>query len=133
MNVFTLSLWENFRWGLIYFDQFISLVKITNYQSECTVTPVHIHRVYKYNKNAYLNIDIKPIAMSKNDTTKGTKICHYSIDSKYYMKHRLAPVLKTIFHQCVISYTCSQSYSDGSVLRSLKQSHQSKTDYKYMI
>ena len=22
MNVFTLSLWENFRWGLIYFDQF---------------------------------------------------------------------------------------------------------------
>ena len=37
---------------------------------------------------------------------------------------RLAPVLKTIFHQCVISYTCSQSYSDGSVL---KQSHQSKT------
>ena len=29
---------------------------------------------------------------------------------------RLAPVLKTIFHQCVISYTCSQSYSDGSVL-----------------
>ena len=33
---------------------------------------------------------------------------------------RLAPVLKTIFHQCVI-YTCSQSNSDGSVL---KQSHQ---------
>ena len=30
---------------------------------------------------------------------------------------RLAPVLKTIFHQCVISYSCSQSYSDGSVLR----------------
>ena len=27
---------------------------------------------------------------------------------------RLAPVLKTIFHQCVISYTCSQSNSDGS-------------------
>ena len=39
---------------------------------------------------------------------------------------RLAPVLKTIFHQ----YTCSQSYYDGSVL---KQSHQSKTGYKYMI
>ena len=30
---------------------------------------------------------------------------------------RLAPVIKTIFHQCVISYTCSQSNSDGSVLR----------------
>ena len=28
-----------------------------------------------------------------------------------------------IFHQCVISYTCSQSNSDGSVL--IKQSHQS--------
>ena len=23
MNVFILSLWENFQWGLIYFDQFI--------------------------------------------------------------------------------------------------------------
>ena len=23
MNVFTLSIWENFWWGLIYFDQFI--------------------------------------------------------------------------------------------------------------
>ena len=43
---------------------------------------------------------------------------------------RLAPVLKTIFHQCVILYTCSQSYSDGSVS---KQSHQGKTGYKYMI
>ena len=30
---------------------------------------------------------------------------------------RLAPVLKTIFHQCVISYTYSQSNSDGSVLK----------------
>ena len=29
---------------------------------------------------------------------------------------RLAAVLKTIFHQCVISYTCSQSNSDGSEL-----------------
>ena len=28
--------------------------------------------------------------------------------------NRLAPVLKTIFHQCVLSYTCSQSNSDGS-------------------
>ena len=30
---------------------------------------------------------------------------------------RLAPVLKPIFHQCVISYTCSQSNSDGSPIR----------------
>ena len=25
MNVLTLSLWENFWWGLIYFDQFIMI------------------------------------------------------------------------------------------------------------
>ena len=25
MNIFALSLWENFWWGLIYFDQFIYL------------------------------------------------------------------------------------------------------------
>ena len=59
------------------------------------------------------------------------------------LRPRLAPVLKTIFHQCVMLYTFSQSYSDGSVLRTdststlptnfLKQSHQSKTGYKYMI
>ena len=30
---------------------------------------------------------------------------------------RLASVLKLIFHQCVKSYTCSQSSSDGSVLK----------------
>ena len=29
------------------------------------------------------------------------------------------------FHQCVKSYVCSQSNSDGSVLSTLKQSHQS--------
>ena len=50
---------------------------------------------------------------------------------KYCMSfYRLAPVLITIFHQYVISYTRGQSYSDGSVL---EQSHQSKTGYKYMI
>ena len=26
MQVFTLSIWENFGWGLIYFDQFTSLL-----------------------------------------------------------------------------------------------------------
>ena len=46
------------------------------------------------------------------------------------MFDRLAPALKTIFHQCVILYTCRHSYSDGSVL---KQSHQTKTGYKYII
>ena len=35
------------------------------------------------------------------------------------------------FSPMCLTYTCSQSYSDGSVLR--KQSHQSKTGYKYMI
>ena len=61
-----------------------------------------------------------------------------SILSLRRYKSRLAPVLKTIFHQCVI-YTCSQSNSDGSVLSVIsytcsqsnsdgsvfKQSHQS--------
>ena len=28
--------------------------------------------------------------------------------------------LKHFFHQCVISYTCSQSNSDGSVLRAIR-------------
>ena len=31
-------------------------------------------------------------------------------------KSRLAPVLKIIHHQCVISYTCSKSNSGGCVL-----------------
>ena len=51
------------------------------------------------------------------------KYCHKVTD-------RLAPVLKTSFHQCVIQYTCSQSNSGGSVL---KQSHQSYTGYMYII
>ena len=34
-----------------------------------------------------------------------------SILQIYTKHHRLATVLKTIFHQCVISYTCSQSNS----------------------
>ena len=28
MNVFTLSLWKNFWWGLIYFDQFIFILHV---------------------------------------------------------------------------------------------------------
>ena len=35
MGVFKLSLWENFRWGLIYFDQFISTAGIVN---SCNIT-----------------------------------------------------------------------------------------------
>ena len=27
MNVFTLSIWENFQWGLIYYDQFKSHIE----------------------------------------------------------------------------------------------------------
>ena len=33
------------------------------------------------------------------------------------LSSRLAPVLKINFHLCVISITCSQSISDGSVLK----------------
>ena len=49
-----------------------------------------------------------------------TSLCYMFYFTKYFtffLFGRLAPVLKTIFHQCVILYTCSQSYSDGSVLR----------------
>ena len=34
MNVFTLSLWENFWWGLIYFDQFIYIPFISPHGSD---------------------------------------------------------------------------------------------------
>ena len=46
----------------------------------------------------------------------GTHIKHRKITGISLIS-RLAPVLKTIFHQCVISYTCSQSNSDGSTQR----------------
>ena len=44
MNVFTLSLWENFRWGLIYFDQFsqnvVNLeIQILRYRKTCVKQP----------------------------------------------------------------------------------------------
>ena len=41
--------------------------------------------------------------------------CSLVISVLFWFLCSLAPVLKTIFHQCVISYTCSQSNSDGSV------------------
>ena len=49
------------------------------------------------------------------------------LNTLVWEKFILAPVLKTIFHHCVISYNCSLFYSDGSVLK------QSMTSYKYMI
>ena len=58
------------------------------------------------------------ISMGKRERLSAVCDCGISYYFfKYDMVHiRLAPVLKTIFHQCVILYTCSQSYSDGSVL-----------------
>ena len=43
--------------------------------------------------------------------------CDYRLNQVVILciQYRLAPVLKTFFHQCVISYTCSQSNSGGSV------------------
>ena len=41
-------------------------------------------------------------------------------DTRCRIYTRLAPALKTIFHQCVMSSTCSQSNSDGSVLRAIR-------------
>ena len=33
MNVLALSLWENFWWGLIYFDQFIKDISALHFQN----------------------------------------------------------------------------------------------------
>ena len=53
--------------------------------------------------------------LSKMDTFSDKPVVYIFMPGS--IKGRLAPVLKTIFHQCVISYyTCSQSNSDGSVL-----------------
>ena len=48
----------------------------------------------------------------------GKQMCEIILNfgQQFREKCRLAPDLKTIFHQCVISYTCSQSKSDGSGL-----------------
>ena len=48
-----------------------------------------------------------------------------AITSRERIECRLAPVLKTIFHQCVVASL--------TLMALLKQSHQSKTGYKYMI
>ena len=44
------------------------------------------------------------------------KVLKHSPDTSR-LSSRLALVLNTIFHQCVILYTCSQPNSDGSVLK----------------
>ena len=36
INVFTLSLWENMRWGLIYFDQYVTEQKYYEVQHDIT-------------------------------------------------------------------------------------------------
>ena len=41
MNVETLSLWENFWWGLIYFDQFIKANSIYPKQQEQSDLGLH--------------------------------------------------------------------------------------------
>ena len=62
-----------------------------------------------------------PVKCENNDNMYGNYInYHTSIMMQLILsimrRCRLAPVLKTIFPQCVISYTCSQSNSDGYVL-----------------
>ena len=42
MDVFTLSLWENFRWCLIYFDQF------TFIEIKLNSSPIFLHFYDKY-------------------------------------------------------------------------------------
>ena len=46
MNVFISSLWENFLWGLIYFDQFNYLTLLTNLSIEANrVDPEQSHPI----------------------------------------------------------------------------------------
>ena len=47
MNVFTLSQWENFRWGLIYFDQFIII-------NPSTSPPPSFHYFPEKNSETYI-------------------------------------------------------------------------------
>ena len=62
------------------------------------------------------------------NTIMQAKVCEHNDHLAHFARledttiTRLAPVLKTIFHQCVISYTYSQSNSDGSVLKQIHQS-----------
>ena len=53
----------------------------------------------------YYRLQLK-VTIATNSQGQG-----HNLDSKC----RLAPVLKTIFYHCVISYTCSQSNSNGSI------------------
>ena len=47
MNVFTLSLWESFRWGFIYFDQFIfEPVHEISYNVVCATSKASEQPVY---------------------------------------------------------------------------------------
>ena len=72
--------------------------------------------------------DVNPVALKMAKTgvlailsaTVLTDLSHLS-----HLEHRLAPVLKTIFQQCAISYTCNWSYSDGSVLKHVSARSQS--------
>ena len=68
---------------------------------------------------AFVKISWLIMSNSYNDVANLTSVINKTRNKP---KVRLVPVLKTIFHQCVISYTHSQSNSDSSVL---KQSHQS--------
>ena len=45
MNVFTLSQWENFGWGLIYFDQFICTLIIRFRATKFTTSVVSDKKV----------------------------------------------------------------------------------------
>ena len=62
------------------------------------------------NVSAFFDSTLKPRMESCSTLMKDTTDC---------VLPRLAPVLKTNFHQCVIPYTCSQSNFDGSVPCSL--------------
>ena len=64
MNVLTLSLWENFWWGLIYFDQFNYLRNIINdvsmakgcCSSSCLMTLCHSDCLFCHTSDRILTL-----------------------------------------------------------------------------
>ena len=64
-----------------------------------------------HQQKVWMQIRLLPMEQSDQHPNR----LHASQNQSHDRRLRLAPVLKTIFHQCVISFTCSRSNSDGSV------------------
>ena len=66
MNVLTLSLWENFWWGLIYFDQFIFNVCKSYFRISAHIYFIFLclERIF-WNDNTYFSLFHDPHVLSE--------------------------------------------------------------------